>query len=412
MSMNGTRGLTLSLFAILLLLGLGQQMNGQTKEPRRFFPVNDNTAFIDREGRVVITAKEPGLFAEVLRVSSQMGGFRGPDEGQNWITFGEFSEGLAEVGWSLCPRCRNPFWINGFIDETGKLVIPPRGYNSRYGSFHEGLAQYSGNGWGFVDRTGRIVIPAKFYEASDFSEGLALVRLSEQRKSGYINQEGATVIPFQFEWASDFHEGLAAVALSRGKYGFINKAGKVVLHSPKWLEISDFSEGLAGVKVEVIDNSVYRGYKDERYGFIDQTGRFVIPPGFDRVQKFSEGRSVYFQPGKNHGYGFIDAKGQVVIKPEFVDAKSFAEGLAAAAINSDNSPNPKKLWGYINCDGAWLIQPQFKHVNSFNGGLAAVDCDEYGRGCRAYIDTAGKVLWQKNDPSDDLHAFEVRKPNR
>jgi hypothetical protein len=95
----------------------------------------------------------------------------------------------------------------------------------------------------------------------------------------------------------------------------------------------------------------------QKYGFIDRTGKFVIPPRFYRVQKFSEGRALFVQTGKSHG--FIDSKGQVVIKPEFIDAKSFSEGLAA------------------------------------EGGLAAVSCDEYGRNCRAYVDTTGKLRWQQ-----------------
>jgi hypothetical protein len=390
--MNTTRTKHLFGLSLLLFLSVGQHVNGQTKERRTFFPINGNTAFIDINGQVVIRASQPELLAEVHRVSSSLGRFRGPHEETTWIRFDEFSEGLAAAGWPLCPMCRNPQWVSGFIDATGRLVIPPKGSNARYGSFHEGLTQYSDKGWGFIDRTGRIVIPARFHDASDFSEGLSFVRLTEKSKFGCINKKGAIVIPYQFVWASAFHEGLAAVLLSKGKPGFIDKRGRMVLHSRQWLEVSDFSEGLASVQIEVIDNSIYRGYKDQKYGFIDRTGKFVIPPRFYRVQKFSEGRALFVQTGKSHGYGFIDSKGQVVIKPEFIDAKSFSEGLAAVAINAGDD---KKLWGYINRDGTWIIRPQFQHVNSFEGGLAAVNCDEYGGNCRAYVDTAGKLRWQQ-----------------
>jgi hypothetical protein len=269
------------------------------------------------------------------------------------------------------------------------MIIPPKTSHTRYGSFHEGLAQHFDRGWGFIDRAGREVIPAKYYEASNFSEGLAFVRLTEKGKYGYINQKGELAITFQFDWASSFHEGLAAVRLSKGKYGFIDKTGKVILHSKKWLDVNDFSEGLASVEIEVADNSVYRGYKDLKRGFIDRQGRFVISPRLDRVQNFSEGRALFFQTGKNHGYGFIDANGQAVIEPEYVDGKKFSEGLAAVAVKSSDD---KKLWGYINHEGKWVIQPQFQNVNSFDGGLAGVNCDEYGRDCKAYIDLQGKAV--------------------
>ena len=391
--MNRTSALNKSRFIIsfLLLLGLGQQMNGQPREPRRLFLINYETAFIDSSGKTVLSSAQPELLKEVDRISSNLGGFKGPSP-DTWITFGEFSEGLAVAGWALCPKCRNPSLVNGLIDETGRLVIPPKNSVTRYGSFSEGLAKYSDRGWGFIDREGRVVIEARFYEAANFSEGLAFVRLSEKHKVGYIDQKGELVIPAQFMWASDFHDGLAAVKSLLGTVGFIDKAGKLALHSKEWLEVNDFSEGLAGVRVEITDNSVYRGHKTEKYGYVDRTGKFVIPPAFDRVRKFSEGRALFFQTGQNHGYGFIDSKGQVVIKPEYVDGKNFSEGLAAVAIKSADDKN---IWGYIDRDGTWVIKPQFPNVNSFNGGLAAVNCDEYGRYCKAYIDTAGKTRWQQ-----------------
>ena len=395
--MNRTKALTTNVFILsfLLLLGLSNQMNGQKKEARKLFPIDDNTAFIDITGRVVIRASQTELKNAVDRISSKLGRFNGPAP-ESWITFDEFSEGFAVTRWTLCPKCSDPGWVYGFIDESGRLVIPPPNFLSRYGSFHEGLAKYSDKGWGFINREGRIVIPAKFYEASDFSEGLSVVRVSEKHKFGYINQKGELAIPSQFDWARDFHGGLAAVKLSKDKYGFIDKTGKVALSEREWRDVGDFSEGLAAVKAEGTDNSVYVGSKTENYGYIDRTGKFVIAPLFDRVQEFSEGRALFFQIGKNPGYGFVDLKGKVVIKPEFEDAKSFSEGLAAVAIKS---PGDEKLWGYINEEGQWVIKPQFQNVDSFNGGLAAVNCHEYGGNCKAYIDREGKIRWQfKIDP--------------
>ncbi len=398
--MNRTNALAkhLLILSLLLLLGSDQQVNGQQKEPRKLFLIDDNTAFIDISGTVVINASQPLLLEEVRRVSAKIGSFWGREIESSGIRFGEFSEGLAVVGWALCPMCRNPHWVNGIIDGTGRMVIPPTPSYTRLGSFHEGLAQYHGRGVGFIDRAGRIRIPARFDEASDFSEGLAFVRplvpfpLQEKSKFGFIDRQGKLVIPYRFEWVSGFHDGLAAVQLSKGKYGFIDKTGKVILYAKEWFEVDDFSEGLACVKVKVTDNTVYRGYQEERYGYINRTGKIVIAPRFYRALKFSEGRALLIQTGQKHGYGFIDSNGQVVIKPEFVDAKSFSEGLAAVAIRSSDE---KKIWGYINREGQWVIKPQFQNVNSFNGGLAAVKCREYGTYCKAYIDTVGKIVWQK-----------------
>src|SRR6267378_2921553 len=122
--MNRTKFSTKNRFIIsfLLLFALGQQMSGQKKEARIYFPINDNTAFIDISGKIIIQSSQPDLFEEVVRVSANFGGFRGPDPESTWIRFGEFSEGRARAGWSLCPKCRNPFSVDGIIDETGRLV--------------------------------------------------------------------------------------------------------------------------------------------------------------------------------------------------------------------------------------------------------------------------------------------------
>jgi hypothetical protein len=387
------RQLLIALAPLLLLIS---GATAQQREPRKLFLVDDGSAFIDINGNIVITAWQPQLLKDIGRGQTPVGSYRRWEVESNGIRFGEFSEGLATVGWALCPMCRNPQWVNGFIDEIGRLVISPGGLSTRYGTFHEGLAQYHDRGVGFVDRAGHVKIPARYYEAGDFSEGLAQVRpllpyqMQDQSKFGFIDREGKLVIPYSFGWASDFHDGLAAVRLSRGHHGFIDTNGKVVLYAKDWLEVSDFSEGLASVKVKVRDDTVYRGYEEDRYGYVDRTGRFAIAPGFFQAQKFSEGMALVVPAG--HAYGFIGAHGEIVIKPDYVDGRSFAEGLAAVAIKSQDD---KKLWGYINREGQWVIEPQFKHVNSFSGGLAAVDCDEYGRGCKAYIDTQGRVVWQK-----------------
>jgi len=363
----------------------------QPSEPQRLFLIDDNRAFIDTRGQVVISASQAWLVEEVQRVSNNLGGFRFRNEPPTSIRFEEFSEGLAVIGWALCPMCRNPFWVNGIVDETGRLVIPPIDSSTRYGDFHEGLARYSAHGWGFIDRTGRIVIPAKFYEAGDFSEGFAVVRSSEKNRFGYINQKGELAIPYSFEWAGDFHDGLAAVAITKGTYGFIDKTGRVVFQKRDWFEAGDFSEGLAAVQVEVVDNSVYRGYRDRKYGFIDHTGRLVVSPQFYRVRKFSEGLALVMQGGS--GYGFIDSNGTVVVKPEYADGKSLSEGLAAVAVKTADE---KLIWGYLDKQGQWAIRPQFQNANSFSGGLAAINCDQYGARCRAYIDRTGSVRWPKS----------------
>ena len=78
---------------------------------------------------------------------------------------------------------------NGYIDITGKLVIPLI-YDDAL-CFSEGRAAVSIKGkWGFIDSTGKEVIPMKFYEVYSFHEGMAAVNES---KFGFIDKDGKYV---------------------------------------------------------------------------------------------------------------------------------------------------------------------------------------------------------------------------
>lgn len=120
----------------------------------------------------------------------------------------------------------------------------------------------------------------------------------------------------QFDTACAFSEGLACVKLN-DKWGFIDKTGKIVIKSQ--FDYSDrFNEGLACVKL------------NDEYGFIDKAGKMVIKPQFDSCYDFSEGLARIVLNGKR---GFIDKTGKIVIKPHFDNCDSFREGLAHVIID-------------------------------------------------------------------------------
>ena len=57
-----------------------------------------------------------------------------------------------------------------------------------------------------------------------FSEGLAPVRVGG--KYGYIDKAGTVVINPQYQWAGAFSEGLAALNIA-GAWGFVNRQGSM-----------------------------------------------------------------------------------------------------------------------------------------------------------------------------------------
>ena len=54
--------------------------------------------------------------------------------------------------------------------------------------------------------------------------------------------------------------------------------------------------------------------------------------------------------------------------------------------------NENGLWGYVNVDGQEVIPCQWDEAYPFDAGLALV---AYSDGKTAYIDHAGKIVWQE-----------------
>lgn len=109
-----------------------------------------------------------------------------------------------------------------------------------------------------------------------------------------------------------------------GKYGFKDKAGKVVL-PPVYLSVYEFSpHGMAGV---VVDG------KDGPFQFIDPSGKLLARAyAFDNgPDYFQEGYARIIDDAKRVGY--IDERGRIAIAPKFVSAAAFCRGKAEVEID-------------------------------------------------------------------------------
>ncbi|WP_438495064.1 WG repeat-containing protein [Paenibacillus sp. IHBB 3054] len=195
-------------------------------------------ALIDRAGKVVTTLTE--------KYSSEF----------------YFSDGLA---LAYAPKDGKI----GFINTSGKLVIPYQYTEARGYSQGLALVKNSAGLYGYINTAGKTVIPFKYKEGSDFSEGLASVK-NAKGKWGFINKQGELSLPYQYENTGDFSEGLASVYNPAGKVGFINKQGKLVIGYQKYNRAFSFKEGIALVGISnPADNS------KDKYGYINTKGELL-----------------------------------------------------------------------------------------------------------------------------------------
>ena len=282
---------------------------------------------------------------------------------------GEFSDGMLMVAGPSGPAENTRY---GYIDAAGRLAIPPR--FERASDFHEGLAYVEEKMWlegpiGFIDETGRLVIPLRRQsDVPRFSEGLAAVGLDGGY--GFIDKTGKVVIEPRFSYAGDFSEGLAWVHTRDDKAGYIDKTGRFVIGPGdfKLTDDSNFSEGLAAVRM--------RG----GVGYIDRTGRVRIPPRFQRGRPFSGGMARVGVGGRE---GYIDRTGRLRVPARYDIARDFSEGLAAVEVRG-------RGYGYIDRAGRLVIGPGFYHAADFSSGMARVYTRERGTG---YVDRRGRYVW-------------------
>ena len=69
-------------------------------------------------------------------------------------------------------------------------------------------------------------------------------------------------------------------------------------------------------------------------------------------------------PASKGSWGYVDRTGKVVIPAQFAEGRDFADGMAAVKI--------KDNWGYIDRTGKVVITPQFAAGRRFADGMAAV----------------------------------------
>jgi len=281
--------------------------------------------------------------------------------------------------------------------------------------------------YGFIDQSGKIVIPALFYWASAFYKGMATVYICDRfgsidplghlhplrhaapgdleptksgDKFGFVDETGKFRIPAIFDEAYAFGEDLAAVKVGN-KWGFVDKSGRQVI-PPTFDEAYFFSSGVGNARIDgqdvIIDRegkvihrgeSFYSAVQNQRVpiqldvdkaGFLDISGKVAIPFVYQSVGPFSEGLATAEQKQK---WGYVDPSGLVEIPFKLDQAGEFALGLAPAKRGSES--------GFITKKGEFAFHLNYDWTAGFEfGDLAAFTTTDNDFG---YVNTSGRVVW-------------------
>src|SRR5918992_497795 len=96
--------------------------------------------------------------------------------------------------------------------------------------------------------------------------------------------------------------------------------------------------------------------RNDRWGYIDRSGKIVVETKFENAEEFSEGLGAVKVDGR---WGFIDSTGKLVIEARYSSARPFSDGLARVQVGGEKLSGLGR-WGFIDRTGAMMIQPRFR----------------------------------------------------
>lgn len=159
--------------------------------------------------------------------------------------------------------------------------------------------------------------------------------------------------------------------VSGNRWGFIDNNGKFII-KPQYDYAMDFqNNGLAIVE------------KDNLQGLINTSGLYIIIPKYQNITQFSEGLANIVDAD---GFKVIDEKGNILTPKAYDYIGSY---LGSRAMFGSNTANDKYLYGYLDKQGTGIIPPKYELANDFNNGKAIVKVKENEF---ALIDASGKIL--------------------
>lgn len=170
-------------------------------------------------------------------------------------------------------------------------------------------------------------------------------------KYGISDSEGNIVIPLKYDYYNlgsvdrpnhhNYMGGLFMVSIKDTanvlQYGVINLDD--VLLTPLFKDSADAYDAMARLTVPLACVKL-----NGKWGYIDKTGKEVIPCRYDYVESFVNGLARVELNGK---YGYIDETGKEVISCRYDAAYAFSEGLARVKLNGK--------WGLIDKAGKEVI---------------------------------------------------------
>ena len=217
--------------------------------------------------------------------------------------------------------------VNAVIDKSGYFAIKPvkafiRAFSDGYFILEVPL------GKGYWKPYDSAIFSPVYFEAEDFSEGLAVVWLDERTPcvidknfnvvihltgikelADVINNPGTEIVPGS---NMKYKNGRLAVKIFESGAESVGKPVRTITIDRKGKVVSDVVEdGSAAIGK---DGLIPKVNESGKYGYVNRSGEFVIKPQYSLAYKFQNGVAIVENWDKENGdtFGLIDRKGNFV----------------------------------------------------------------------------------------------------
>ena len=248
--------------------------------------------------------------------------------------------------------------LYGFVDSEDKYVVKPiyKEVDFNFG-FKPGLSKVvNKNGKvGYVNEEGKEVVPCKYDEASSFDNGYAIVKIKTGEydfKNGLIDSTGKEIIPLKYgrmEYYSN-DKVLVVGEENASKVGLMDLKGKILIPAQYEFWSKTVSKGLWPVG------------KNDICGVVNLKNEIIVPFTYQMIESYSDELNVAAAK-KDGKYGFIDRTGKVVVPFIYNDGWPSGPYLA---VKKDGK------WGIITVDNKIILPIEYYSISTINSKTAWV----------------------------------------
>ena len=352
-------------------------------------------------------------------------------------SIGDFNSGKLPEGLTVISKPGGPGFhglLLGIINKDYDVLLEPQ--FTSLSEFKDGscIAIKTVNGApvrGRIDASGRYTdlsistdaIP-EIESVSELENGLTIVKTKEVEPFfSLINSSGKLLLPFKYNNIEPLKNGQYRVLLKPsgygfgygGKYGILNSTFEEVI-KPNYYSIEECG-------------SYYKVSNGYQSGIVDADGKIIIPCKYQSINKASDhlfwvyeteaSKNNSFMSSQGHGcYGLVDESGKVLISPKYDKVKNFEYGFACVMgggrwVEDEDDRSSSYYdghWGVVDSVGKEIIPLLYDSIEydpatslfRISKSLSIIDKDSFHDATKVvfgYVNTAGERVIKSVDGS-------------